>query len=188
MIQDINILYHGTGATFENPDLDNSREDVDFGVGFYTTQNKEMAKKWASSKRKSTINTYSFNRIGALKIYTFKLDEEWLDFVTNNRLGIDSQKKYDKYDILIGPTAENKVFDTVNEYIKGTYTKKEAIQYINVAGFDQQIVFKTEKAIQSLKFIKRELLEPDEKAFIKLQANKDRKSALDKLDRLKKEI
>ena len=44
MIQDINILYHGTGATFENPDLDNSREDVDFGVGFYTTQNKEMAK------------------------------------------------------------------------------------------------------------------------------------------------
>ena len=181
MIQDINILYHGTGATFENPDLDNSREDVDFGVGFYTTQNKEMAKKWASSKRKSTINTYSFNRIGDLKIYTFKLD-----FVTNNRLGIDSQKKYDKYDILIGPTAENKVFDTVNEYIKGTYTKKEAIQYINVAGFDQQIVFKTEKAIQSLKFIKRELLEPDEKAFIKLQVNKDRKSTLDKLDRLKK--
>lgn len=51
-----------------------------------------MAKKWASSKRKSTINTYSFNRIGDLKIYTFKLDEEWLDFVTNNRLGIDSQK------------------------------------------------------------------------------------------------
>lgn len=183
MIQDINILYHGTGATFENPDLDNSREDVDFGVGFYTTQNKEMAKKWSSSKRKSTINTYSFNRIGDLKIYTFKLDEEWLDFVTNNRLGIDSQKKYDKYDILIGPTAENKVFDTVNEYIKGTYTKKEAIQYINVAGFDQQIVFKTGKAIQSLKFIKRELLEPDEKAFIKLQANKDRKSALDKLRR-----
>ena len=92
MIQDINILYHGTGATFENPDLDNGREDVDFGVGFYTTQNKEMARKWASSKRKSTINTYSFNRIGDLKIYTFKLDEEWLDFVTNNRLGIDSQK------------------------------------------------------------------------------------------------
>ena len=81
---------------------------------------------------------------------------------------------------------QNKVFDTVNEYIKGTYTKKEAIQYINVAGFDQQIVFKTEKAIQSLKFIKRELLEPDEKAFIKLQANKDRKSASDKLDRFKK--
>lgn len=92
MIQDINILYHGTGATFENPDLDNSREDVDFGVGFYTTQNKEMVKKWASYKRKSIINTYSFNRIGDLKIYTFKLDEEWLDFVTNNRLGIDSQK------------------------------------------------------------------------------------------------
>lgn len=186
MIQDINILYHGTGATFENPDLDNSREDVDFGVGFYTTQNKEMAKKWASSKRKSTINTYSFNRTGDLQIYTFKLDEEWLDFVTNNRLGIDSQKKYDKYDILIGPTADDKLYDTLNEYIKDTYTKKEAIQYINVAGFDQQIVFKTEKAIQSLKFIKRELLESDEKAFIKLQANKDRKNALDKLDRLKK--
>ena len=28
MIQDINILYHGTGATFENPDLDNSRETL----------------------------------------------------------------------------------------------------------------------------------------------------------------
>ena len=58
MIQDIDMLYHGTGATFENPDLDNSREDVDFGVGFYTTQNKEMAKKWASSKRKSNPFRY----------------------------------------------------------------------------------------------------------------------------------
>ena len=172
MIQDIDMLYHGTGATFENPDLDNSREDVDFGVGFYTTQNKEMAKKWASSKRKSTINTYSFNGIGDLKIYTFKLDEEWLDFVTNNRLGIDNSKKYEKYDVLIGSTAENKVFDAVNEYINKNFAKEKVFQYMNKSGYDIQIVFKAEKAIQSLEFIQRETLEHDEKAFIKTQTNK----------------
>lgn len=52
MIQDINILYHGTGATFENPDLDNSREDVDFGVGFYTTPKSRNGKKMGIIQKK----------------------------------------------------------------------------------------------------------------------------------------
>ena len=37
------ILYHGSNITVENPNLNLSRKNLDFGSGFYTTENKEQA-------------------------------------------------------------------------------------------------------------------------------------------------
>ncbi len=44
-------LYHGTDTIIEKPIHNKSRMDVDFGLGFYTTTNKDMAMKWASRKK-----------------------------------------------------------------------------------------------------------------------------------------
>ena len=40
------ILYHGSNLEIEKPDLAHSRENVDFGRGFYTTPIREQAEKW----------------------------------------------------------------------------------------------------------------------------------------------
>jgi hypothetical protein len=34
-------LYHGSNVAVENPNLEFSRKNLDFGAGFYTTVNKE---------------------------------------------------------------------------------------------------------------------------------------------------
>ena len=40
------ILYHGSYLEVQTPDLVHSRENLDFGRGFYTTPLYEQAIKW----------------------------------------------------------------------------------------------------------------------------------------------
>lgn len=40
------ILYHGSDLEIEKPDLEHSRNNVDFGRGFYTIPIYEQAQKW----------------------------------------------------------------------------------------------------------------------------------------------
>ena len=92
-----------------------------------------MAEKWAVTKAIPIINSYRFKGYG-LSIYEFKLDKEWLEFVKANR-NVDNPellKKYNKYDVLIGPMADDKLYDTIGEYIDGIITANEAVKYLNV--------------------------------------------------------
>ena len=59
------ILYHGSYNEITKSDLAHSRQNVDFGVGFYTTPMYEQAAKWCEKfKRRGkegVISVYSFN-------------------------------------------------------------------------------------------------------------------------------
>lgn len=68
-----------------------------------------MAKKWAIRKSYPIINIYDLN-ISDLKIKQFGLDKEWLDFVVANRNEKLKFNVYSDYDVLIGTTADDKMF------------------------------------------------------------------------------
>lgn len=79
------FVYHGSNISVEKPDIWHSRVDIDFGVGFYTTRDKNMASKWACNKNRSILNTYYLN-ISKLKSLTLKPDEKWLDYICFRQL------------------------------------------------------------------------------------------------------
>lgn len=183
-------LYHGSNAIVKKPDLSLSREDIDFGIGFYLTTDINMAKKWASSKAKSIVNTYSICTDN-LNIYTFSLDKEWLEYIRACReYGDEIQEiknRYNEYDILIGPTADDKLFDTVQQYLDGELSSETAVKYLNVAGYANQIVLKTQKAVDAITFVTSKELYGLEKQQIKQISRQDRRNALDLLNKIKKE-
>ena len=59
------ILYHGSNLEINKPDLVYSRDNVDFGKGFYTTPIYEQAVKWCGKfKRrgqKGIVSKYKFD-------------------------------------------------------------------------------------------------------------------------------
>ncbi len=64
------ILYHGSYMEIKKPDITFSRDNVDFGKGFYVTPIYEQAKKWAARfKRKK----------GASIVTTYELEDSILD-------------------------------------------------------------------------------------------------------------
>lgn len=168
-------FFHGSRQKVDAPDLDHSRVDIDFGQGFYLTQDINMAEKWASTKANPTVNSYKFLGYG-LSMYEFSLDKEWLEFVKANRNGDNPEllEKYEKYDVLIGATADDKLYDTIGEYMDGIITAKEAVKYLNIARHSNQIVLKTEEAINQCKFLEARVIPKDKANVIRRESTKQR--------------
>ena len=76
------ILYHGSYLEIEKPDLAHSRDNVDFGRGFYTTPIYEQAEKWCGKfKRRGkegVISRYLFDEeiLQNLKVIKLQLMEK----------------------------------------------------------------------------------------------------------------
>lgn len=168
-------LYHGSDIILSHPEHDKGRMDVDFGLGFYTTTDKDMAMKWASRKKNSVVNVYELETEG-LCIKHFCPNQEWLDFVVDNRNMEDPQDFID-YDLLIGATADDKLFSTIEQYEAGFLSAEVAIKVLNCMKYSEQYVFKNEKSLNNLKFLKA--LELDEPTRVKMitENKKDRKLA-----------
>ena len=157
------ILYHGSNEIVNSPMVDYGRTDVDFGKGFYMTADCDMASKWACRKATSVVNEYIIN-FKDLKVYRFKADKEWLDFVELNRNMDPFPDKYKSYDVLIGPTADDKLFGTLELYEDGLISAATAVEVINCMNYSIQYVIKTEFGLDRLKFNKSMLLLDEQKA------------------------
>ena len=149
------ILYHGSYVEIPRPNLIFSRENVDFGNGFYTTPIYDQAVKWCGKfKRrgkdafvsKYQFDTNAFDSLQTLKFDTYSV--EWLDFILNCRRGLDTST----YDIVIGGVANDKVFNTVELYFENLIGKEEAIKRLSYEKPNLQICFRTQKAIDFLKY------------------------------------
>ena len=149
------ILYHGSYLEITKPDLIHSRDNVDFGKGFYTTPIYEQAVKWCGKfKRRGQngiVSKYEFDMENAENWKILKFDaysEEWLDFILNCR----SRKDASDYDIVIGGVANDKVFNTVELYFEGLIDKKEALNRLRYEKTNLQICFRTSEVINALQF------------------------------------
>jgi len=160
------LLYHGSYIKVEQPDIEKfSRDNLDFGKGFYTTSSKEQAvnfsKKVALKKKLSepTISIFDFRieNIQGLLVKDFSNNlEDWFDFVEKNRRAKGSL--FTDLDLVIGPVADDGVIPTFVLYERNLINKDEAIQRLKIEKLVDQIVFKTEPALSKLEFITAEVL------------------------------
>ena len=152
-------VYHGSLVVVEKPEIRVGDRYLDFGYGFYTTMNEQQAIKWTEKQknRKGTnigyVSMYDFDIEKAeseLKIIRFdKADKEWLDFVSVNRKG----QCQETYDIVIGPVADDGVYEVVRFYEIGVYDLEETLKRLKVEELYNQVLFHTEKSLAYLKFI-----------------------------------
>lgn len=153
------ILYHGSNMVVDKPKLVEQNRFLDFGFGFYTTTNKSQADNFAQKvivRRggRAIVNVYEFDetaQIKDLKIKTFSSpNEEWLDFVSENRNGAYNGEQYD---LIIGAVANDDVYRTLQVYGAGLLTKEQAIDALKIKKLFNQYVFTTDKSLKYLKFI-----------------------------------
>lgn len=153
------IVYHGTTAEIENPDVNHSKRYLDFGKGFYLTSFEEQAKKWAMRKglrqeKKAVVNIYELREdLTNYRVLTFdKENEQWLDFVCACRKGEELNQSYD---IIIGSVADDDVFKTVDMYFRGLWDKKKVLSELRYYKMNDQICIVNQKTLDEvLKFKK----------------------------------
>lgn len=156
------ILYHGSLVVVDKPEIRVSNRFLDFGYGFYTTMNKEQAIKWTDKQKNRNgasvghISMYEFDKAKAeakLSIICFEnADNAWLNFISANRKG----QCIDDYDIVIGPVADDGVYEVVRLYEIGVYDLEETVKRLKVEELYNQVLFHTEKSLAYIKFMGEE--------------------------------
>lgn len=123
------ILYHSSNMIVGHPDVQHSRNYLDFGRGFYLTSIREQAVRYAQRfKRRGQpawLNIYELvDDIDRWNIKTFDAyDKQWLDFVAQCRDG----KEVGDYDMVIGGIANDRVILTLDRYFAGEISEEETL-------------------------------------------------------------
>jgi hypothetical protein len=149
------MLYHGSYAVIDKPDLAFSRLRTDFGKGFYLTPLKEQAMDWSLrfllERGAAVVSCYELllplgDRLPAdariLEFDTYSV--EWLDFIMACRLG---QPVDTEWDIVIGGVAHDKVFDTIQLSLDRLIGAGEANGRLRYSKPNLQYCFKTQAII-----------------------------------------
>lgn len=128
-------------------------------MGFYTTVLENQAKEWAyrlSLREKVNryyVYQYTFYENEQIRIKRFEsLNEEWLEFIKQNRSEGGLQHGYD---VVIGPVADDNTMEAIQLYIANVLTANEAIERLRYNKVNNQISFHTETALKSLKMVRR---------------------------------
>ena len=74
-------------------------------------------------------------------------NKEWLNFVADNRKGIYSGKKYD---IVIGPVANDNTMPVINDYMSGNISEEIALVLLMPQKLSDQYAFLTERSLELL--------------------------------------
>ena len=144
-------IFHGSNVVVEKPQIIVSGFYKDFGFGFYCTNIERQAKKWAQTKKgDSFVSVYNYLPTDELKVLSFPvMTDEWLDFVVACRRGIKHE-----YDIVEGPMADDQIWDYVEDFIEGNFTREAFWVLAKFKYPTHQIVFCTQKSLDSIFFEK----------------------------------
>lgn len=143
-------LFHGSNIEINRIDLNKCRPYKDFGRGFYLTSIELQARKMADNTARlyggePVVTVFDFDEslleCGDLKVRLFPSvpTVEWALFINNNRrreaIDIESSEcnKDNKYDIVVGPVADDKISVTLRRYLG---------QQIDLAGLKRQLTYK----------------------------------------------
>lgn len=152
------ILYHGSNVVVEHPVVSKGKPSVDFGQAFYVTSDYEQAKRWANQVkcRRGTgtayISEYEVDDAAFEKLRVLRFtepDAQWLHFVADNR-----RQTYngEQYDVVAGPVANDNTMPVVNLFISGFLDEEYAIKRLLPQKLNDQYAFKTETAVNLLRF------------------------------------
>lgn len=161
------ILYHASMIEIPEPLANIGRKDLDFGPGFYLTNDRQQAENWAhtvSSRKKKgnpIVNIYEFDEESFLiESYNKKIFDsysiEWLDFVSASRKGSQPWKGYDWIE---GGIANDSVISTVDAYVDGFINAHQALDKLENEKLRHQVCISNQDIInRCLKFVKADTL------------------------------
>lgn len=171
-------VFHGSKDVNLVPRFGLGSKNNDYGRGFYTTPNKELAKEWAWAGYTEGDTAYVYEFVLSLKglsVLNLTLIDSihWIaELVANRRLNFGAMDdvikdniralvqmyKIDtsKYDVIIGYRADDSYFKFAEAFARGALYKGTLDNALRFGGLGLQIFIKSEKAFNALRFVAKE--------------------------------
>ena len=166
------IIYHGSTNIIATPVFGHGKPYNDYGLGFYCTENLELAKEWACAVGSDGFaNKYELDTDGLSILYLNGKQYHilnWMSVLLENRTfniseGISSRAKqyilehflpgYKKYDVIIGYRADDSYFSYASDFVENTLSLEDLNTAMKLGKLGEQVVLITKKAFDSLTFV-----------------------------------
>ena len=168
-------IYHGSVNTIEKPVFGKGNIRNDYGLGFYCTENIELAKEWAcNSLAGGFVNIYEIDT-SEFDILYLNAPEygilNWLAVLVNNRVfsadapiiaeGIEYLTEFfyiniNQYDVIKGYRADDSYFSFATDFLSNTISLRQLKKAMHLGSLGEQFVIKSKKAFNTLRFIHAE--------------------------------
>ena len=167
----IRKIYHGSDHIIEKPVFGAGKPYNDYGLGFYCTDNLDMAKEWGVGKDRSGFaNCYTIDCDGLSILDLNDADFcilHWLTVLLENRefdaaspLAYQAKEyllqtfhvNYENTDCMIGYRADDSYFSFAQDFINGAISYRQLNRAMHLGKLGKQFVLKSSKAFESISF------------------------------------
>ena len=181
------ILYHGSKKGITGDVAPISREECDFGRGFYMGTSTLQPLTLICNEDKPKFYAVELELTG-LKVLTVDVGMDWAMLIAYHRKEMESAKetavyeKYahmaDGYDVIIGYIANDRMYTELFRFFNKTLTDVALIHCLSALDLGKQYVAISEKACRQIRILKEEPLSPLELALLKDMSAERRKEGV----------
>jgi hypothetical protein len=192
-------IYHGSKDRIEKPEYGKGKPYNDYGLGFYCTENIEMAKEWSCGENHDGYaNIYEIDTTG-LKILNLNADNftilHWMTVLLKNRsfrltnqIAKDAREyllghfsiDISSYDVIIGYRADDSYFSFAEDFLNNAISVKKLEKAMRLGNLGEQFVLISPLAFERIQFIDAEKA-PRSKYYV-LKSNRDKAARFEYLN------
>lgn len=167
-----NILFHGSKDGLSEISATGSRNNCDFGSGFYLGETYNQALSFVCESDKSSVYSFKYS-LDDLVIKRFDCTLDWMLAICFFRGTLGSYSGSDVItkiitetraaDVVIAPIADNKMFYIMAQFTEGEINADVALHSLSASNLGSQYIFYTDKAIKRLHPVERYYLSSPER-------------------------
>ena len=175
-IQDELILYHGSREGLDEPIRPISREECDFGQGFYMGTDPLQPMTLVCNKKAPVLYILKMDMRG-LKCLHVDIGIEWAMLIAYFRdymkdaVGTPIYQKYEKmaegYDVIEGYIANDKMYRVLTDFFEMRITDTALIGSLSALKLGRQYVAVTQKACDQIRILKEKKMSKLELMILK---------------------
>ena len=169
-------LFHGSQYLIEKPIFGKGKAENDYGLGFYCTEDIELAKEWACPK---SVDGYAnCYKIETRNLAILNLNDpeytilHWLSVLVSNRrfgrtsavmaFGVDWLKEHfpvdlTGYDLVRGYRADDSYFSFARAFLSNTIPLSSLSGAMRLGNLGEQVVLKSKRAFDGIRFVGHEI-------------------------------
>lgn len=169
------FIYHGSQKIIEAPEFGKGNPHNDYGLGFYCTENLDLAKEWASALDTDGYANMYLIDLDGLSVCNLSEDHNilnWLAVLLENRTfdlsaGFATAARkyvmenflpdYKGHDVIVGYRADDSYFTFAKDFLNNSISLETLSEAMRLGKLGEQIVIKSEHAFGALRFVKAEL-------------------------------
>ncbi len=195
-MQDKLTIYHGSQLIIKKPIFGEGNPRNDYGLGFYCTQEIDLAKEWACTEENSGYaNQYELDLSGLSVMHLSGGDYNilnWIAILLNNRsfrisndVAAEGKRflldrflpNVSDFDVIIGYRANDSYFSFANAFLNNTLSLSQLEEAMYLGKLGEQTVLRSRAAFERVRFINSEAAERETYYPMKTARDKEARTA-----------